>query len=43
MGYFQVYFSTAENDLFSKLMVGEKNNFSLILQMLISKCKNNKP
>ena len=25
---------------FSKIMVAEKNNFSLILQMVISKCKN---
>ena len=28
---------------FSKIMVAEKNNFSLILQMVISKCKNDKP
>ena len=42
MGYFQV-----QNDLrmtlFSKIMVAEKYNLSLILQMAISKCKNDKP
>ena len=42
MGYFQVHFQTTENDLSSEIMVAEKNNFSLILQMVICKYKNDK-
>ena len=41
MGYFQVHFQTTENDLlFSKIMVAKKKEN---LQMVISKCKNDKP
>ena len=43
MGYFEVHFQTTENELFSKIMVAEKNNLTLILQMVISKSKNGKP
>ena len=29
--------------IFSKIMVAEKNNSSLILETVVSKCKNDKP
>ena len=43
MGFFSFILRQLRMTFFSKIMVAEKNNFSLILQMVISKCENGKP
>ena len=43
MGFFSFILRQLRMTLFSKIMVAEKHNSSLILQMVISKCKNGKP